>query len=249
MAIDREKALDRVRKLLNHAKSDGERYSEAEVENYLRHARKLMDEFNIKEDEALGKGDADKLKAAYESIVEVHCYSRAPILDAWMISLAHAPASICDVKVYLKKTRDTTKARGQWRQYIVYYGLPRDVDAACELYKQLLVAARTMCKVRYGEARPTEYRSYCQGFADRVSARASELKTQSTEQSFTTAIILAKDAILDRYTREKLNLKNRRSAKVSCRRQRGYVDGLKDGANVDLSSDADAEKTTRAMPA
>lgn len=247
--IDRERAVERIRKLLNHAKGPGERISETEVEVYLKHARKLMDEFNIDEQEAMqsDKGQQD----AYASIREEKVYGRAGRLDEFMIRLAHVIKHICDVGFFLQKDVDE-----KWkvkhpndngvrygrrklkfvglRQWVVFYGLPQDLAVGAELYKELLTAMRIMCRVRYGEARPPEYKAYCLGFADRLINRAIEAKKVSTNEAGTTAIVLVKDGLVKRWAENNLNLRGRKTRGSTI--GEGYGEGYDDGANVSLDT-------------
>lgn len=223
--IDREKALDRVRKLLNHAKGAGH-FSEAEVETYLRHARKLMDEFNIAEADIVDE-NSDVSKSAYDSIKKESAYRRAH-LDRFMVDLAWTPAVITDTQFYINFRSDG--------EHVTYYGLPRDVAVACELYKELLVTMRTMCKVRYGEARPKEYKDYCLGFAWRIRQRAQEVKKQSSQTAGTTAIVLAKDVLVGRWASNNLKLRKRKSSGGRIGDSDAFSNGVGDGNNVSLET-------------
>lgn len=221
----RERVMNQIRKLLAY-KGQDHATGQEEIENALNTARRLMDKWNIEEAEALNTGSMDEPGNA---MGQHDAYFRKK-LNPWMCTLAWTPCHICDVRFYV----DDQGPRGQ---FIMFYGLVRDVAVAVDLYKELLATTRLMCKIRYGEARPKEYQSYCKGFTDILFSRSLEMKKASVVESNTTAIVLRKDSLIDDWKSKNLNSLSpikRRSQKVLTD---AYSEGANDGANVVLNSD------------
>lgn len=242
---ERERMVERIRKLMLH--KDGA--TEAEINNYLRHARKLMDQFDITEHEVLVSEKPEAARnAAYESILEEEVYSRAGSIDHYDRDLARAVTRLCDCSYYttsrLAKDEHGNFKRGrtgnlQERDVLIFFGLPRDVEVAKHMYKELLVTMRAMGRFRLG-GYTKEFPSYCMGFASMVAIRVGDLKHEKAKETSkasntSTAIVLVKTDLVKRYKTEKLQLVPRRSRNVNVDGAI-FATGQSDGAKVSLGT-------------
>jgi hypothetical protein len=228
MADDREVIVNRIKKLMAYA-SDGSA-TEAEVEAATGRVRKLMDEWNIAHSEISTNHDA--AETAYQSIIEVSCFDRANAVPKFFRRLAHVPDKICDTSHYLDSRADPKKP-GKTREHVVYYGLPRDVEVAVALFRELLATCHAMTWFRCGkEGWGADHNSYAMGFADRLLERAKAQLAASQVACNTTAIVLVKGNLLKRY-HDKIGLSPMRSR--AGRMSGGkYDQGYSDGAGVSL---------------
>jgi hypothetical protein len=241
-ATNIDDVVARIRKLMTYA-NDGSA-SEAEFENAMGHARKLMEKFNLSESAVLL--DDTKKEDLFKSVTTQTGYTRANVFDNFDKWLAQAPCIICDVRCYTsKKWRDPVTGesyvsdrtgRPQERELLIFYGLPKDCQIAIAMYHELLATMRAMVRFRFPNDWQQHFSSYCQGFVGRLIERAHAAKaTGQQESSMTTAIVVRKDILLDR-KREELGLvvgKGRR-AKISS--GAGFAAGRQDGGNVSLGS-------------
>ena len=218
--------IEKVRKMLNYDTQRG-LTSDAEVDNYLAAARRMMDQWNIQEAEVYStpEGRAE----AKQGVNAQQAYSRTNLVK-FMVELAWAPSLICDVQFVVHSYWNG----GRKRQAIRFVGPERDIAVASELYKELLATMRLMCAARYGDSRPPEYNSYCLGFTLKLVRRAQELKASSA----TTAIVLANKAkvISDWMTENYGELRNRTNRAVNIINS-AYVNGAMDGEKVELNTD------------
>jgi hypothetical protein len=223
-----EKVVEKLRKLMALAKGAGA--SEGEVDNALRFARKLMDDYGIAEDSILLTEDVN---TASRRIIEDTALKLGHI-HHHDINLAMATKYICDVDLYLKGKRE-----------IVFFGMERDVAVAKALFSELRVIMRTMARFTVGESDGPSHKSFLIGFSSRIHVRAKELKKKAAAPESTgTAIILAKDAARERY-KEGLGLVKSRKSNQSIRDWKAYTDGNAAAENVSLGTNGIGEGRAR----
>lgn len=241
MESNNEAIIERIRKLMKYA-ADGSA-SEGEVENALDHARKLMDKYNIDEGSVL-VDDESARKTAYESVQTAEVDSRVGNVPPWFKTMARTVCNICDVKWYgnpevYKENGRKGGMEGKWRKHrtLNFYGLPRDVAVAKELYAELRSTIHAMAWFRCGKDgwKPAHH-GYASGFADRLYSRSVEMKAAGQQVSNTTAIVLAKDVILNQFGKEKLGLVVSRRSVSKISDSGAYADGYRDGANASLGT-------------
>jgi len=224
-----DKILERIRKLMRLAQDDGA--SEGEVENALRMARDLMDKAGIAEDQVVLEDDA----AETVEVIQQDARS-AGVITPWQQNLAWVSCYICDVRFVIRTVPEWRDGRRKTRKSIVFIGLPRDVAIACELYEELLVTIRTMARWRYGNGFGTMHRSYAEGFVSALIDKARRMQDASKQQaSQAGAIILAKDAIIERYMSENMHVRSTKSRRSTVD-SRAYLRGSTDGQNVDIGT-------------
>jgi hypothetical protein len=227
----KERILRRIRKLVKFA-NDGAA-SEAEVESYMASARRLMDEHNVEEHEALASDDDSARQTAYDSIRDEVAAEAAREFYRWEYSVAACAGYVCDCGVYWRKTR-TVPGVFQGKEETHFYGLPTDVAVCKEFFMELRASLRVLARVRYGKGWTTQHRHYCEGFAARIQHRARAYKDQVGQRTAGTAIILAKDTLLRRYAADKLGINGTKRVGAGQRQSSAKSQGWSDGGNYDL---------------
>ena len=215
----RDKILGKIRKLLAVANNGSA--TEAEVESYMAAARKLMDEHNIDEAEALSS--AAGKKTAYDSMCDHAAVTRINCIKHEVL-LSLAVCAICDVGTY--------RSAGGRSEEIHFYGLPTDVAVAKEFFTYICTSAKLLAKKVYGKAWGLQHFHYCEGFAARIATRAEELKKGSAQPG----LVLCKSDMIRRYGEDKLHLR-RVPMSASSAHSDAYLHGWRDGAAVDLGVD------------
>lgn len=210
--IDTDNAVSKIKKLMEHAGCEG--CTEAEVETYLRKARKMMEEYNLTENDILGQTE-EKRENLYESIDSINVFNRVTNLHQFFKDLAGAAAAVCDCKHYtgwrnMPSPDCRNKGKMEDRHCVFIYGLPKDRAVAAELFTILNATMHAMARRGYGSKWGSSHNSYCLGFAGRIRQRAEEMASSSTlsgsEAEQSTAIVLVKGDMLKRYGRDILGL-------------------------------------------
>jgi hypothetical protein len=241
-ATNIDDVVARIRKLMTYA-NDGSA-SEAEFENAMGHARRLMEKFNLSESAVLL--DDSKKEDLYNSVIQKEGYSRANGIDNFDKWLAQAACIICDVKCYSSKRthdKETGKpyvsdrtGRPQEREFLIFYGLPKDCQVAIAMYHELLATMRAMIRFRFPNDWQNHFSSYCTGFTTRLIERANlEKQKGQTENATTTAIVVRKDLLLNRKA-EELGLVTRKARRSRISSSEGYSAGRDDGGRVSLGT-------------
>lgn len=238
--MDIDAVISRIRKLMAHAQGEGA--TEAEIKTYMAKARAIMDQFNIEEAEL-----EQKDTAVLPTIEIGMAKSRAGKLDIWFVDLAGAAAAICDVRHYTATRYEdpvlgnrTTNRKGepQKREYLLFYGLSRDIAVARALYSEFDATAHAMAAYRCGawskDGWTKSHHAYACGFASRLRDRAEEIKKVAIAVPTTTAIVLRKDALLEAF-RDKMGMVPRKQrSKISD--GDAYHAGATDAGNVSLGT-------------
>lgn len=226
----------KVRKLLKLARDEGA--MEGEVENAMRFARQLMDKYNLTE--ACVAIDEDP---EGEKTMENMTVGDAYPTHSYMFGFAWAVCTVTDTAWYIMTSYSGKKS-------VRFYGLPHDVQVACELFDAVHTTAWAMSRAHGREVKreglavlPKEIercrRSYLRGMSQRLQERAREMTQESKDDkdtgTQTTAIIVVKDAALSLYAEKKLNLRKGRSSSPKYFEGSSYVAGVTDGDKVSLS--------------
>lgn len=132
----REEIMKKVRALLNMA--DPERGgSQQEIETAAKHAKRLMDEYNIEMLEVMNEvGDNPNLFVSKEATYAV------AKMKAWHWSLARAIGRIVGTRHYSmgswghseRRKRDAKKAPNMRITYMCFFGMKANVEVACDLF-------------------------------------------------------------------------------------------------------------------
>lgn len=198
----RDRAVDRVRKLLNLAKGDGA--AEGEIRNAMKAASDLIAEYQIEQIE---------LEAAKET-VETTNYAKdftsfgvsrgAP----WMSTLANAVAlAVGSVQVYVSRepVKKGVFGREEIESGVVFYGPDSEVILAKEIFQEWLLVIATISVGRYGGSFRGEGREYAIGFATSLYEIAKDLYKHKAEAALpgaTSTAIIPVEAALARKREE-----------------------------------------------
>lgn len=227
MTDDRNKVVDLIEKLMRRAK-DGANATEAEVEQAVLLARRLMAKHDIDMAEILAKEDRE---LGADDVVELEARN-AVKLDRHERLLAKVVASVCGVRWYWKgKWVENKNGRYTKRHETFFYGIRTDVEAARLLYCELLIIVKALARGRVGRGDSPAIFSYCDGFAYGLNNKIKEeIQNEPPAQTNVKTLIVAKEALMDAHG-EKIGLvtaKARRpnSGKMgSAEFQQGYSDG------------------------
>lgn len=239
-----EAAINRIRKLMEHANCSGA--TEAETESYLAKARKMMDELGVTEDVILTASDEESKRRQDAETCDESAVHRVGSVPKAFVRCAQAVCCVTDTGVYTStrytKPMGREDAQEKLCEHLIFYGLKRDVAIARELYAELHASVHAMARLRCGKgAWTSSHASYAHGFTERLLVRAQLLRDESKRATAgpvgSTSIILAKDAILAR-KREALGLVSRKSHSRGHSISDGtaYANGQQDGNNVSLGT-------------
>lgn len=201
--MDRDKIISRVKKLLSFTAANA---TEAEVENAMTLARRLIEEYDL-EDEDL-RPDAHHDPTVYEYELKTPCHNSRHLIDVL--------ATMCDCQAFYHRER----------RCMVLVGLDRDCTVVRELYHILLPAIRALASIRVGPGWGVQHTSYFVGVNARLRERVNELKQAAAGR--TTAIVLRKDTLVKAYLDSKYVLTSSSGPKRGLMDEytrRGYADG------------------------
>lgn len=223
--------LERIKKMMRLAEDKGA--SEGEVDNALRFAKKIMAEYDLSEaDIILDEARPD----AINDVVEMDLVAQAGDIHEIEKVMARVIDVVCSTKHYFtSKYVPGPKGRPSFKRVAVLYGMARDVAVGKYLFVELMVTLRAMARNHFGKGWSDTHRSYGKGFAMRLHERALAMKHEPVVGS-STAIVLAKDALLNRYANEKLNLVVGRAKKFRMGDAAAYAKGGSDANNISLST-------------
>jgi len=220
--------VSKIRKMLNLAACTSA--SEGEIENALRFARNLMDEYNLAEADLYL--DQSKAGQTYDSIVEAEACVRNGTVDRLDKHMLHVVCYICGVRHFSRKR----VVSGKQQEHLVLFGLPRDVAVAKAMHGQLMVSMRAMSRFACGPGWKKPHWDYCRGFVLRLIERAKEISKPASSSQQSCAIVLAKDSMVHRYSTEKLRLKLGKTRALRINDASMFNRGRADADNVSLST-------------
>lgn len=212
--MNREEAVDKIRKMMNLA-NDGSA-SEGEVENAVRFARRLMDQFNVTDSECNRPVESTDI-GDHEAVTRI-------TFDQWEKSLAMVIKEVCDVGVYY--------APGTNKNALHFVGTERDVAIGKELFTTLMITVKSMARLKQGPGWTVSHRSYCLGFVDSLVDKARDEKRKSSAEAG--AIVLCKGAMIRKWMDENLRLQP--EAPTSNVDQHAYQRGRADGRLADIGT-------------
>jgi hypothetical protein len=236
----RNEIIDKIEKIMRRTQ-EGAGASEAEVENALGLARKLMDQHNIDMAEIIAAGEKTLDE---KDILDVQLdITFGPTEER----ITHVAAQICDCKVYkvtggyfVNKTGPNAGLSTR-KSKLHIYGINQDVTAARVLVMELYIAVKVLGKQRTGRASGKEFWHYCEGFTLGLLHKANTMRQRSEDEavlrgSNSTALILRKDKVINDYEVAVLHLKPAKPRKLGAKvLSDAYQAGMRDGKNYDLS--------------
>ena len=234
---------EQIRSLLKKAQDGESGSSQAEVEQALAYAQKLMEKHNLEMADLL---EAEKRTLGDNDMGEETAQMKAK-LEVFEKRLAWVVSDLCNVRWYYGEKTILNEdiplgQRGRWQKKtrLVFYGVRADVAAARVLYLELVVVTRVMARHALGKKWTQKHWHYCRGFAAALREKARELKEaaeakreKEQEKNPGTALMVLKDQLIEQYAKNKLNLATARSRgheKTSAE----FMAGVADGREYDL---------------
>ena len=188
----------RIRKLMVLA-GDGAA-SEAEIDNAMRFAARLMDEHHISHDDLAD--DPSKREVSFTRSDGVSQYSK---LTLWESTLARAIcALIGSTNHYISNEAHVVRVNGiaqttsggsiRRGQVLKFYGPADDAAEAASLFEEWGRLVATMGVARWGGCCRGEGAQYCYGFAQSLHTKAMELNTERQLTAATPPKLLGQEA-------------------------------------------------------
>lgn len=206
------RAYERIRKLLERVRlAQGTEGSEAETNNAMEMAAKLMRQHSLAEEMFMATDAPDKgmMQTAFESVTRLYAFSRVSFKGVeWFYDLAWAVQEVTDSKwCTQRRLEKNPQARGgqthSYRDCIDFYGLPLDVHTARDMMIELIATTHAMARMRFGRGWTLQHNSYAMGFAQRLWSRSRHIKVHGADPALG-AIVINKKALLRRYEVEVL---------------------------------------------
>ncbi len=231
-----ERIVERLKKLLRLSKDGAAK--EGEIENALKCARTLMDEYGLSEQSVLLD---ETVEETSRRIVEQDIYTLR-IFKPYYMTLATVVCVVCSCSHYYGHEYD--KKTFKEKKKLIFFGQEGDVHIAKALYKELCVTLRTMAYFHYGKQWSSQHNAYANGFSDSLFGKAYEIKDTSTNDPSTTALVVQKDAAIEKY-KEGLGLVPMKSRVSQINDDGAYHNGNEDGKNVSLDTSGIGQGTKR----
>lgn len=235
-----ERIVTQIKSLLKKASDGDSKSSAAEVEQALAFAQKLMDKHNLEMADLVASGDEH---LSDKDMGEDPVQFKAK-LETFEKSLLHCVCDMTDTKWYYCKKPILDAKKNKWTRKIkvAIYGLAKDVAIARSLYAELVLVTRIMARHHMGKKWTQKHWHYMNGFADGLHDQSvmakykREQERRENAQSNSTALIVVKDALIEKYE-EKLGLVKGRSRGRRNAPSEEFSRGHRDGSEYDLSID------------
>lgn len=190
METNSDRIKDKIRKLLTLGEDDGA--TEAEAENALRFARRLMLKHNVSEKDMEETKDVHEIAADVEHTTfgQVRTTSQGSTLTKWEVSLGWAVMELIGTVRWYRagETERRTKAgvlefnevtgAPKICQVIMFYGPEEDCRDARELMQEWSLTIIALARMRFGGALRGDGRSYCEGFCDALYSKVSQIRRE-----------------------------------------------------------------------
>lgn len=192
----RDRAVDRVRKLLNLAEGDGA--ADGEIRNAMKAASDLIAEYQIEQIELEAAKETAEATNYAKDFASFGTSRGAPWMGTLAIAVARAVGS---VQVYASHGRVKKGAFGreEVESGVVFYGPDSDVILAKEVFAEWLLVIATISVGRYGGSFRGEGREYAIGFAASLYEIAKGLYKPKAEDALpgptSTAIVPVEAAL------------------------------------------------------
>lgn len=256
--------VEKIRKLMAIA-GDGAA-SEAEIENALRHAQRMMDAHHLTEAD-LAHEPQDDFAAVdratfnrYRSFVGSKVYHWEGLLASYVAMLVGIGVYTEGLQIVRKNGVVQFNERG--KRYVgvplVFYGIDEDAQLATQLYDELRLMIASMARLRWGQVYRGEGGAYCDGFVSGLILKldesresekeaAQKLLADSTDTNRSHALILIeRRTALVEYKREKADDwiakrgvrlgKRRRTSGSLSGSDQAYNEGRTDGRATDVTA-------------
>ena len=199
------KIVDRIQKLLERTIENGA--TEAEAEQALEYANKLLEKHNLELEQVLAQKGEEELQINSET---VQYKAEFKLYEKWV---AKAVAKLTDTEFTWQQT-DGGQLSGKIR--VKFYGTPFDLSIAKPMYIYLTL----MCRVSSKKALGKVTWQYCKGFAIGLHRTACRLK----EQTQVRALIVKKGELITNHLAG-VKVSNFGAGKVDDDVRKGLEDG------------------------
>lgn len=232
---DREQMVAKIERILRKCDPSANT-TEEEVKAAMGMAQRLMRDYDVEMAEVLAaKGEELDLDAIGETIVREHSKT-----DRHELSILNAICLITGVKAYTTKVRKDGKVKKQ----MVVYGAKADMAVAHAMFAELIVLVRAMARIRVKGKWCQKHYWYCNGFGNGMYGKAVQLHREqqwadaapeTAPNHNTTALIVRKDALIERYAVERLHLRPARRSRGSANAYNSgeYAKGTNDGRDYE----------------
>lgn len=213
--IKQEKIAKKVKNLLAIAKDD--HASDAEIQNAMNHAHRLMGEYHLTEDDLSHEPQDDYANVDNANFTRQKSYiGRKAYL--WESTLAHFVCDFVGIPFYITNQPEIARKNGivlldekgkprQGKAY-VFYGIAEDAIIAADLYDELRLLISTMAVARWASVYKGEGAVYSQGFVAGLNSQLEESRfigLNTTKDSPTTLILIHRRDDLIEYKKKKAN--------------------------------------------
>lgn len=195
---DRERIINKVRKLLDLAGDDAS--TEGEAENAMRFAEELMHQHNI------DRAQLDESEREQLEMSRAKCITGTNNLNYWEWELCRV---VCRAVGTIKSYRDHRQVQRKqsgtlfWedgrpvdsvRGAVVFYGPAADVAVASAMFENMRLTVAAMAVARYGGVYKGLGRDYAVGFTEGLHEILDE--KMSAREATTTELVLASNELI-----------------------------------------------------
>jgi hypothetical protein len=226
---DKIKILDRIKKLLALGTSP----NKAEAESAVAKAHELLKNHNL---------ELSDVEVEDSEVID-ETYMESGKTQGWRIGLMIAVARLNFCSHYMQKKvlrRSSEYDRAKTITQHHFIGKPHNVAVVRAMVDYLFQAIDRLGRNQHGIGR-SEVESYKAGIADELMIRikAMELRDKVAEDS--RALVVQEAADVEKYAREKLNLKQSPIHSAAQKNWEAYAHGRLDGKNISLNDQLDSK--------
>lgn len=240
----REKIIDRARKLAKMTQTNGA--SEAEATLAAKLLSDLTEEFGLTQTELTLKADAKGMIADFFQSLEKRRHKRGQTIAPPWATVGFATSKLFSTRAYLSTDHGDPFDLGISVPVIKlnFYGYPEDVAAAISLTTICYIAMTSSAEK---EKTKEEQLSFEIGMADRLKERILQLKAERETRFIGTSLIVVKDALVTQeyknYLRDE-GIRLSSSAPSIPLNSAAYAKGQEAGSRVDLGQRAKINSPT-----
>lgn len=212
--MDRGKIVQQIEAVLRRTR-EGANATEAEVEQAVAFAERLMKKHNIEMAEVLDAGESPYTS---KDIVELCVWDKSKKPGRYVRNIIATACKITGSRHYILGPR------------MYAYGIKEDCETAKVIIEELVVIVRTLARHTCGKGWGPKQRSYALGFSVGLWQKFSE----PAQEKQTAGLIVLKNELIDAKAIE-LDLKPARKART-VKVTDDYFTGLDDGKDFELKS-------------
>ncbi len=246
-----EKIAQKVKHLLAIAGDDAA--SDAEIQNAMNHAHKLMGEYHLSEEDLSHEPQDDYSDVDNAEFDRQRAFVGKKAFQ-WECSLARFISEFVGIPYYLTNKTQIVKKNGfaqfdenddpRYGKSFVFYGVAEDSKIAVELYDELRMLIATMAVASWGSVYKGEGAVYSQGFVVGLDQQLKEAEKLEHHENSTTAMVLVhRREDLIEYEKKKAGLYLKKEHGITLRKGAGRPGG-RGGHKAFSQGKADGRKTS-----